>query len=294
MVNRRQNVNPPTFTPSQFGLLTVAQTPDSSDAYWQNGVTYQVRCVNSADTWYDPCIAVTGTGAPPAAPAKTGSANLVTRGATPFTVYAEFACSPIGIDDASKIATDALAQSANWEVEFAFWTGLAGGKSVVFPHLAASTQVLDADGIILQSAATTIVTGAGVNVRVGLGLLEEAIGNCSNGQGVIHVQRKVASALFYSQLVEMRGGQLYTKTGNLVAVGSGYPGTGPTGQAITSTTSWMFATGAVFAYTGPVRVLNQRETLDRTTNTVAMLAERTYLLGWDCCHAAVQVDISAA
>jgi len=293
VANRRQNIDPPTFTPSQYGLLTVAQTPPSADAHWMNGVTYQTRCINSADTIYDACIAVTGTGPPPAAPSKTNNTSLVFRGATPFTVYTEFACAPIGIADAQQIATDALAQSAPWEVEYAFWTGKAANQNVVYPHLAAGTQVLDADSIILQSAATT-VTGSAVNVRVGIGLLEEAIGNCSNGQGVIHVQRKVLSALFFSQLVESRGGQLFTKSGNLVAVGSGYPGTGPTGQAITAITSWMFATGTVFAMTGPVRVLNQRETLDRTTNTVAMLAERTYLLGWDCCHAAVQVDISAA
>jgi hypothetical protein len=100
--------------------------------------------------------------------------------------------------------------------------------------------------------------------------------------------------LFKSQVIEVRGGVLMTKSGNLVAAGSGYPGTGPSGQAITPTTSWMFATGPVFAYASQTRVNDLRTALDRSTNTVKYIAERTYVIGWDCCHAAVQTDISAA
>lgn len=296
MVNRRQNVDPPAFTPTAYGLMSAVNMPDTGDAHWMNGITYQSRCLTSADTWYDPCIAVTGTGPPPPAPAKAANTGgLVTRGATPFTVFAEFDCSPVGLPDAQKIANDALAQSAPFEVEYAFWTGKAGStpQSVVWPHLQSNAQQLDSDGIILQTAAT-VVSGASASVRVGLGLLEEAIGTCSNGLGVIHVQRKVLATLFYLQLVEARAGKLYTKSGNLVAAGAGYPGTGPAGQAITPTTSWMYATGPIDMRSSAVTYFNPTQSFDRTTNTMKMIAERTYLLDWDCCHAAVLADIGTA
>jgi hypothetical protein len=294
MVNRRQIVDPPTFTPLPYGLLSVTQNPTPGDPHWQNGITFQSRCLNAADTTYsaDCGIAVTGTGPAPAPAPRQDNVDLTNRGATAFSVYAEFDCAPVGMANAAKIAEDALAQDGVYDVERAFWTGVAGGQTVVFPHLAANAQILDGD-VVLQSAATVAVTGTPAPT-VALGLLEQAIVDCSNGQGVIHVQRKVLPTLFYHNLIEARGGQLVTKSGNLVAAGSGYPGTGPAGQAITATTSWMFATGPVFAYASATRVTSQRDALDRTTNTVKYIAERTYLLGWDCCHAAVLVDTSAA
>jgi hypothetical protein len=298
VVNRRQIVDPPTFTPLPYGLLSVTQNPTTADAHWANGITYQSRCLNAADTTYssDCGIAVTGTGAttgPAPAPAgRTGNTTLTNRGATAFSVYAEFDCAPVGMADAAKIAEDALAQDGAYDVEHAFWTGVAGGQSVVFPHLASNADVTD-NGVLLQSTATVAVTGSSAPT-VALGMLEQSIADCSNGVGVIHVQRKVLPTLFYHNLIEVRGGQLVTKSGNLVAAGSGYPGTGPAGQAITATTSWMYATGPVFVYASPTRINDVRTGLDRTTNTMKYIAERTYLLGWDCCHTAVLVDISAA
>lgn len=294
MVNRRQIVDPPTFTPLPYGLLSVTQNPTAADLHWMNGITYQSRCLNAGDTTYaDDCgMAVTGTGPAPPAPDLVDNVDLTNRGATAFVAYAEFDCSPVGMADAQKIATDALQQSAPYDVERAFWTGRAANTAVVFPHLAATADVLDGD-VILQSTATVAATGS-PSPSVALGLLEQAIADCSNGQGVIHVQRKVLPALFKSQLIEARGGQLVTKSGNLVAAGAGYPGTGPAGQAITATTSWMYATGAVFMYASQARVNELREALDRSTNTAKFIAERTYVIGWDCCHAAVQTDISAA
>jgi hypothetical protein len=53
----------------------------------------------------------------------------------------------------------------------------------------------------------------------------------------------------------------------------------------------MYATGAVFYFRGDVMVNPRAESLDRSVNTVKMIAERTYVLGWDCCHFAVQTSL---
>jgi hypothetical protein len=244
---------------------------------------------------YDECIAVTGTGGSPPEPSvKTDNVELIDRGATPFTVYAKFDCAPVGIPDAQKIATDALNRSESWQVERAFWTGLVDGKSIAFPHLAASTEIDDAQGVMLQSAASIVVTGTAVDIVTGLGLLEAQLANCYNGVGVIHVPVKVLPTLDAWGLVKGTNGVLKTLNGNLVAAGAGYPGTSPSGVASATGEAWIYATGAVAMRRGDVKIAPLRESIDRRNNTVEMIAERTYVMNWDCCHAAILVDIGVS
>jgi hypothetical protein len=288
-------VNAPTFTPSPYGLLSVAQQVNTDGTpHWQNGITWQSRClVPMGRLTYDECIAVTGAGGPPPEPsAKSDVLDLTLRGATPFTAYAKFDCALVGMDEALKIANDALAQSEPWQVERAFWTGFADGRRVVFPHLTNNAEVLDPQGIELQSPASVVVTGGAVDAVTALGLLESALADCYNGVGVIHVPVKLLPTLQTHGLASVQNGKLKTLNGNLVAVGGGYPGTSPAGAVPAAGESWMYATGAVFMYRGSVQVPADRvSSVNRATNTREMIAERTYVLGWDCCHHAVLVDI---
>ena len=294
MAGPRLIVNPPAFTPSPYGLLSVAQQVTADGPHWQNGITWQSRClVPMGRLTYDECIAVTGSGGPPPEPStKTEVLDLVLRGATPFTAYAKFDCALVGMDEALKIATDALAQSEPWQVERAFWTGLVDGRVLAFPHLAANAVVQDAQGITLQNATSIVVTGSAVDAATGLGILEAALADCYNGVGVIHVPVKLLPTLQAWGLVVAQNGKLRTLNGNLVAAGGGYPGTSPSGVAPATGEAWMYATGAVFMYRGDVQVPSDRvSSVNRTTNTREMIAERTYVLGWDCCQHAVLVDL---
>lgn len=294
MAGPRLIVNPPAFTPSPYGLLSVAQQVTADGPHWQNGVTWQASCPSPLSrSTYDECIAVTGSGeAPPEPAAKTDNVDLAYRGATPFTVYAKFDCSLSGMEDALKIATNTLAQGESWHVERSFWTGLADGRVVVFPHLAADAEVIDAQSIELQSSASIVVTGAAIDVATGLGLLEAALADCYNGVGVIHVPVKLLPTLQAWGLVVAQNGKLRTLNGNLVAAGGGYPGTSPSGVAPAAGEAWMYATGAVFMYRGDVQIPSDKvSSINRANNTREMIAERTYVLGWDCCHHAVLVDL---
>jgi len=288
-------VNPPAFTPSPYGLLSVAQQVNGDGTpHWQNGVTWQSVCPGSANrSTYDECIVVTGSGGPPPEPSvKTENVDLGYRGATPFTVFARFDCSLSGMDDALKIASNTLAQTESWQVERSFWTGLADGRMVVFPHLAANAPVLDAQSIDLQSSASIVVTGGAIDAVTGLGLLEGALADCYNGVGVIHMPVKALPTFQAHGLVTAQNGKLRTLNGNLVAVGGGYPGTSPSGATTPAGEAWLYATGAVFMYRGDVQVPSDKvSSINRATNTRAMIAERTYVLGWDCCHHAVLVDL---
>jgi hypothetical protein len=139
----------------------------------------------------------------------------------------------------------------------------------------------------LQTAA---VTGAGVVLDPieGLGILERQLADCYDGVGVIHLPVELLGALNTHNLIERHGAQLRTTAGNLVALGAGYPGTGPSGQT-TSGALWVYATGAVFAYRSDIRSFPKDQSFDRDINTVKAVAERTYLLGWDCCHFGVPI-----
>src|SRR5262245_57925566 len=88
-------VDPPTFTPSPYGLLTAVDMRASSDLHWQMGVTWEDICGGTGVT-LDACVTsappITGSGSIPPKAATTARSFW---GATPFTVYVEVDCSPV-------------------------------------------------------------------------------------------------------------------------------------------------------------------------------------------------------
>jgi hypothetical protein len=282
----RQLIELPTmFTSLPHGLWDSIQTPSPGTVHWQNGVTWQDRCP-TGDTTYDECLAVTGIGAPPEPAAKTANVEETNRGATPFTVYARFDCSPIGMGDAQTVAQDALARVEQMQVETAFWTGVAGGQAVVFPHLAADGEVIEGE-VVLQTVASPVVTGA--DVAHAIGLLEQELAECYAGQGLIHVPRSALATLAAWNLVTEIDGGLFTPGGNRIVAGGGYPGTGPDGEAPAAGTTWIYATGAAWGYRSNVFFSQVRDSLNRSSNTLQMLAERNYLIGFECCLLAAHI-----
>jgi hypothetical protein len=300
MANARLYVDPPPFQSTPFGLLSVMQFRDNTDPHWQAGITYEPLCA-SASTIFDTCM-VTGTGGP--GPTKTATTTRVTRGALPFTVFEEVDCGPIHWTDAEAFAQQALLNSESYQLERVFWTGLAGpvgNQAVINPHLAANAILYDQSGptnsILLQPAAAP-VTGTAVDPVEGLGLIEKALGDAYNGVGIIHMPVNVIPHFSMSRLL-VDGPRLKTWNGNLVAAGTGYPGTGPDGTLPPAGQTWIYATGPVFGYRGQVRVLpigvnnaarNQQTGFDRNVDTVKAIAERTYVVGWDCALIAVLLD----
>jgi len=94
----------------------------------------------------------------------------------------------------------------------------------------------------------------------------------------------------YPHVLDIGGSQIITKAGNLVAAGAGYPGTGPDGTILQGA-AWIYATGQIFAYRTAPEAFDFKTTVDRAENTVKTIVERTYVLGWDCCHFAVPVSV---
>lgn len=279
------------FTAPSFDLLSTATQLDLPDAHWRMGITWEPLCPESSGT-YDPCTAVVDNAGEaaqaPAPPAKTATTEWQTRAATAFTAYSRIDCSPVGQwEQLSETNQQALIRSEARFVETAFWSGVAGGQTVVFPHLAADSTVEDG-GDLLQPAAT-VVTTTPQEIAVGLGMLEDAIRDCYPGVATIHMPIRLAALASVHDLIEARSGRMFTKIGSKVVIGD-YPGTGPDGATPPTGTTWMYATGEVFyaRERTPTR-FSIAESFDRDVNTVEVIAERTYVIGWDCCLMAIPI-----
>lgn len=286
------------FTAPQYGLLSTATELELTDRQWRMGIKWEPLCPDTDGT-YDPCVAVVnvdGTAGPADDPeAKTATTEWPIRGAVPFTVYSRIDCSPVGTwSELSARNRQALIRAEERQVESAFWTGIAGatagGEQTVFPHLAADTEVTSADGEHQLQPAATTVTATAQEIVIGLGMLESAMRDCYPGVATIHMPIRLAAIAADHDLITTRSGQMFTTSlGSRVVVGD-YPGTAPDGSTPPSDTTWMYATGPVF-YQREREPHSFRpvEVFDRGVNTVHMLAERTYVLGWDCCLFAIPI-----
>lgn len=295
MAGARLPVKAPGFTLPPYGLLTAVEMRNPGDPHWQAGVEWQSVCGGGGNT-YDECVWLNSTTGSILAepPAKSATADTSTWGATPFTVFEEIDCSPVGfIEESEKRVRDTLARNEQYKVEQIFWTGtVAGHTPAQYPHLASleTVRATEASGftVTLQNATTTI-TGTGLCAQAALGQLEDAFADCYRGVGVIHVPLSLIPYFDEAYLLHRDGKRLVTTNGNTVVAGSGYPGTSPAG-AVTAGHQWIYMTPPIFAYRGKVRTFPQESTLDRGVNTVKAVAERNYLLGYDCCLVAIAVS----
>lgn len=282
-VATRLPVAPPARTPLPYGLMSAAQVVDETDVHWRNGIWFEAGACGRSNITTQSCAATGGA-------QKAATTVLTLYASNPFTVYTLPICSSVGMlpDEAERRAVGALTSGEARAVERELWTGEFGTN----PHLAANSPVVGSDGSIEQTAATVIVTGA-VDVVEGLALMEEALGSCYGNEGVIHVPPSVLTHMSAWTLFTKDGPRLRTSLGHLVAAGAGYPGTAPDGSGPASGVRWIYGTGAVVLRRTAVETFSRvpSEILDRSKNNVVFVAERTYVIGWECCHLAIPINI---
>jgi hypothetical protein len=289
----------PAFTPLRFGLLSVVEQP-VSPTHWRLGLVRQPLVCDGADSILAlPCIV---TGGPSMAPTVTGAPLVASD---PFRVFAWIQCSTVGWgDDLADLKARTQAALTNGEaraVEHMVWTGTPTatgvGGGVMYPHLAANTQVLAASQgaaqVEKQPAATVLTAGTAIDVVEAIGLLEGALAGCYGGEGVIHVPRSALAHLQARYVVEQQGQQLRTLGGNMVAAYASNDRMGPDGTTPAAGQGWFYATGAVQVYRSGIneRGVVPGEFVGRRDNSTVYLLERTYAVTWDCCLLAAQVQL---
>lgn len=263
-----QLVQGPPRTPLQFGLFSHVAPRTGDDGRWQiSGVEWEtLTCAPAGGRGMDYCDPDDVVGLP-----KTLTRQDTPEGAaTPFTVYGWHNCSPIGTsyERGLQLAEQHLIAREEARVERAIWTGDLGNT----PSLRDATKVYD--------------VANGVSVVEGVAFLESWSANQYGSQGVIHMTRGFATQALAKGVVKANGPRLFTVLGTPVVAGAGYDGSGPTGEADPATLhSWAYITPAIFGQRGEILPSSGRpyDLLDRGTNDLHSIAERTHLIGWEDC-----------
>lgn len=303
MASSRFDVAAPDFTLPPYSLESAVDWRESSSDRWRAGIQWQTVCGESGST-YDECIivgatsgAVTGSPVPfPEPSPKAPTAEMRNFAATPFTLFAEIDCSAVAFyPESEELVRAIFERTEHRELESVFFSGnVDGATEAQYPHLAADAPVTDTESgvtVVNLQLAATVVTGAASCIQVALGLLEAEFAECYSGTGIVHVPVDVIPLMAEAYLLERDGDALFTPNGNRVVAGSGYPGSAPDGT-VAAGVRWIYMTPPIFGYRSEIETMQRETTLDRSVNTVMAIAERTYVLGYECCLVAAPVALT--
>ena len=256
---------PTPSVPRRYGLLQAAVGPLDLPIHARlggmqyineicgEGVGYEVNCITGLDM-----------------KEFTNGLEIVTG--VPFVVYSTILCGSVGFtqDEFNAMAVSRLLSVEQTIVEQVFSSGSVGQA----PSLANNTP-----------NATIIATGGVTAVDV-VSELENAI-YCTSQYGpaaYLHMPLAVINELVREHLLSWDGTRWRTPMGSIVSAGC-YSNLDPDGDAAADGTFWIYATGQTAIWRAPdsqIQVAPVQGTLDRTTNQQRILAEREYVVTFEC------------
>lgn len=238
-----------------FGLFSVAPTSSPAGDYWTAGVWWRSIAGQQVGITYGPC----DVDAPSPVDPLSVNVSCSIGEASAFTVYAHSDESVAGDALPAKFArARAILQAGEqYAVETALW--------------------------YLLMADTAAADGTTTSVVEALAMAEGLIARAYAGPATMHASRYTATMLGHDVL-RADGTRLRTVLGATVIAGGGYdPAPTTTDPALS-----IIATGAPLIMRGELNDLGQ--TIDRATNSISAVVERTYVVGWD--GPAVRVAVS--
>lgn len=243
-----------TPTPYAYGLFSVAPAATPPADRWTAGVWWQSVGCNRVGVTYMPCNVEDEL------PEKVANVSCIVNTAPSFTVYSRSDESVGGSPLADKFqrARDVLLAGEQFGAERALW------------------------GLLLDATAAPDDTPT--TIAEGLALVEQRLAMAYGGTGVIHVSRYTATYLAAMSMIETGGARLRTKLGTPVVAGGGY-----SDEDLTDPVS-IIGTGALVVIRG--EVFNLGEVVDRFTNSIEAVVERSYVAGWDC--TAIRAEVTPA
>jgi hypothetical protein len=200
----------------------------------------------------------------------------------PFTIVGADICSPIAwrTNDGQGRAMEQMLTLGSKPIEAEMWTGALTGN----PHLGA--------------ASTTVVVAGAQTPVAGLAALEQAIADGNSGSGAIYARPSLVEVWDGAGLLRRDpDGTLATINGTPVIAGSGFPGTGPNGEAVSTTSEWAYATDAFEVHIGPASSQTDdiAQATNRSTNTTAWRVEMGAVAIWGgCLTVTVQINPSVS
>lgn len=254
-------VEAPASVPYRFGLFSqvTPRTAELSgagiDEHWRLGVQWMSQACGDARLTTGPCIDAEVN---PLTPDDYCSVSQY----DPFTVYAYNNDDVPGFSMDEDVA-NAVARLTNGEQEAAE------------EHLW---------GLATTAIGANIVDLTSYPLWYGLGYVEQALAEAYGGQGVIHMNRLAATML--ADQLRVEGGRLFTLLGTPVVAGGGYEKIGVTAP----TEGLIYGTGPLVMYRGDVDT--RQSALDKATNQASIIAQRDYVVGWDCVAVGAEVSLA--
>lgn len=257
--------------PLRYGLLQAAVGPLELPVHARNGGLQYVHALCGEGFGYEiECIDDQNS------KADNFGVGLETILGSPFIVYATVTCGPVGFtsEELRSMVVQRLKGVEQTVVEQVFSTSTFGQG----PGLTA------ADGI-------ETVAGSGTTVVEVLSELERAryCGGVTNTAmygppGYLHAPIAVFNALKQEHVIEFDGTRWRTPMGTVVSAGC-YANNDPDGTPAADGTFWMYLTGQTTVWRtsdSNIFVSPVEGALDRTTNQMLMLAEREYVVTYEC------------
>lgn len=257
--------------PLRYGLLQAAVGPLDLPVHARNGGLRYVTSLCASGFGYEiECIADQNSKASEFALGTTTVTGL------PFIVAATVTCGAVGF---------------TFDEQRAFvMERLRGVEQSVLETIFSTSSFGQSPGLITGDGITT-VTGAGDTVVQVLSELERArycgfTGNTTQygPPGYLHVAIPVFNALKEAHLIEFDGTRWRTPMGTVVSAGC-YANNDPAGAAPADGVFWMYLTGQTVIWRtsdDQVQVAPVEGSLNRATNQMMMLAEREYVVTYEC------------
>lgn len=262
---------PTASMPLRYGLFQAAIGPLDLPVHGRNGGLRYVTSVCADGFGYE-IECVDDQNDKSASWTENGTTTVL---GVPFIVYATMQCAPVGYsyEEQRAFVVDRLKSVEQAVVEGILATGAVGQ----FPSL------LAADGIVS-------VTGGGTTPVEVVSELETALycgfdGSTIYGQpGVLHMTIPVFNQLKSDHLIEFDGTRWRTPIGTVVSTGC-YTGDGVDGTPQADGTSYIYITGQTVIWRtsdAQLEIPPVEGALDRTTNQMMMIAEREYVVTYEC------------
>lgn len=263
----------PPMPPRPYGLFDVAlgPMPFPEEAARGGGVIYVPDTCSDEVYLYDmTCPPVTGS--------KTFDVLETAVSGSPFAVITTYTCGSIGysFDEVRQRVMGRMMLREQRGVERRVWQGQTAAQG---------------QGPILGLFRDATSLGSAGCVTEAVELLEQVLADNGVVGGIIHARPGMAAHLEQAHQVQYASrNRLQTCLGTPFCFGQGYDGTGPAGQATTTNTEWMYASGRVLIWQDTEIVVPPiGQVMDRATNQILATAERIYAVAVECGVWAVEV-----
>lgn len=246
-------VDAPALVPYGFGIFSVAEPRPVLEPHWRLGVKWQSQGCHATQVTTGLCID------PEVSPLTPDDyCSVLTY--EPFTVYAYNNDDIPGhsLAQHQQNAIDRLVNSEQRSVEEQLWT-------------------------MMQTEAGGVTDLSGAPLDYVLGYIEQRAAETYGGTAVIHMNR-LTTTMMVSHLYK-QGGRLVTSLNTPIVSGGGYELVGDSPGVVAE----IYFTGPLAIWRGDIDT--RQNAVNKSNNEVSIVAQRDYVIGWDCVVEGVQFTL---